>query len=60
MLENTTTRMLLLLLSVLILGLFIAIVLNPHIITTIYNDIFAQQIESQKSAETIWMVIPKC
>lgn len=57
MLENTTTRMLLLLLSAIVLGIFIAIVMNPHLITTIYNDIFAQQLESQKSAETIWMVI---
>lgn len=57
MLENTTTRMLLLLLSAIVLGIFIAIVMNPHLITAIYNAIFTQQLESQKSAETIWMVI---
>lgn len=57
MLENTTTRMLLLLLSAIVLGIFIAIVMNPHLITAIYNDIFTQQLESQKSAESIWMVI---
>lgn len=60
MLENTTTRMLLLLLSAIVLGIFIAIVLNPHIITAIYNDIFSQQLESQQSAQTIWVVISKC
>lgn len=59
MFESNVTRMILLLLSAMTIGLFLVIVIRPDVITAIYNNIFSQQIDAQKSAETILAVI-KC
>lgn len=56
MMEHNTTRLLLLLISILVLSLFLTIVFNPQIITNLYNDIVGQQLDVQKSSEAIKVV----
>lgn len=56
MMEHNTTRLLLLLISIIVLSLFLTIVFNPQIITNLYNDIVGQQLDVQKSSETIKVV----
>lgn len=53
MMEHNTTRLLLLLISIIVLSLFLTIVFNPQIITNLYNDIVGQQLDVQKSSEAI-------
>lgn len=56
MMEHNTTRLLLLLISIIVLSLFLTIVFNPQIITNLYNDIVGQQLDVQKSSEAIKVV----
>lgn len=57
MLEHNVTRLILLMTSILVLSLFITIVINPDFIVKIYNAILGQQMDTQRSAETIKVVM---
>lgn len=57
MLEHNVTRLILLMTSILVLSLFITIVINPDFIVKIYNAILGQQMATQRSAETIKVVM---
>lgn len=56
MLEGNITRLILLLASLIVLGIFLTIVFDPKLILKLYNDILGQQLDAQKSSEVIKVV----
>lgn len=56
MLEGNITRLILLLASLIVLGIFLTIVFDPKLILKLYSDILGQQLDAQKSSEVIKVV----
>lgn len=56
MLESNITRLILLLTSLIVLGIFLTIVFDPQLISKLYSDILGQQLDAQKSSEVIKVV----
>lgn len=56
MLESNITRLILLLTSLIVLGIFLTIVFDPQLISKLYSDILGQQLDTQKSSEVIKVV----